>query len=332
MKSYNKDTKNKEFFLKKNFLFIVKSILKILFIKKILFFLIYKFEKFFSKINYKPLRGLVYDAVSEKQRLIELQTKKEKLYIFSNDKNLSRDLFINNEFDLFKFKKVVEILKNQNLKTLYDIGANIGVTCIPAVKRGYFEYAHAVEPELKNFNLLNKNVNLNNLDERILTYNFALSNSDDSYLEMELSEDNSGDHRIRPFNPQITIHDENKRNVTKVISKKFDTLFKNLNLKNDLVWIDAQGYEPVILDGAENLIKSKIPLVIEFWPYGLKRNKLWEKIDIFLKKYDYFIDLSERQINKTQINQKSLEELKNGWEEEKKNNHSLFTDLLLIKN
>ena len=45
-----------------------------------------------------------------------------------------------------------------------------------------------------------------------------------------------------------------------------------------------------------------------------------------------FIDLSERQINKTQINQKSLEELKNGWEEEKKNNHSLFTDLLLIKN
>ena len=161
-------------------------------------------------------------------------------------------------------------------------------------------------------------MNLNNLDERILTYNFALSNSDDTYLEMELSEDNSGDHRIRPFNPQITIHDENKRNVTKVISKKFDTLFKNLNLKNDLVWIDAQGYEPVILDGAENLIKSKIPLVIEFWPYGLKRNKLWEKVDIFLKKYDYFIDLSERQINKTQINQKSLEELKNGWEEEKK--------------
>ena len=57
----------------------------------------------------------------------------------------------------------------------------------PSDKRGYFEYAHAVEPELKNFNLLNKNVNLNNLDERILTYNFALSNSDDSYLEMELS-------------------------------------------------------------------------------------------------------------------------------------------------
>ena len=110
MKSYNKDNKNKEFFLKKNFLFIVKSILKILFIKKILFFLIYKFEKFFSKINYKPLRGLVYDAVSENQRLIELQTKKEKLYIYLNDKNLSRDLFINNEF-ASKFEKVVEILK-----------------------------------------------------------------------------------------------------------------------------------------------------------------------------------------------------------------------------
>ena len=34
------------------------------------------------------------------------------------------------------------------------------------------------------------------------------------------------------------------------------------------------------------------------------------------------IDLSERQINKTQINQKSLEELK--WLGGKKNNHSLL--------
>ena len=56
------------------------------------------------------------------------------------------------------------------------------------------------------------------------------------------------------------------------------------------------------------------------------------KIDFFLKKYDYFVNLNESQINKIEVSQKSLEELKNGWENEKKNSYSLFTDLLLIKN
>jgi len=37
-------------------------------------------------------------------------------------------------------------------------------------------------------------------------------------------------------------------------------------------------------------------------------------------------------INKIDINKNTLNELKNGWENEKKNNYSLFTDILLIKN
>ena len=57
-----------------------------------------------------------------------------------------------------------------------------------------------------------------------------------------------------------------------------------------------------------------------------------EKFDIFLKKYDYFIDLGDSQNKKIQISQKSLEELKNGWDNEKTNSYSLFTDLLLMKN
>jgi hypothetical protein len=124
---------------------------------------------------------------------------------------------------------------------------------------------------------------------------------------MEISDNNSGDHRVRLPNPQMTIHNENTRSIIKVTSKKFDSLFQNLLL-------------------------SRTPLVIEFWPYGLKRNNLWEKIDSIFEKYDYFIDLNQDNINKIDINKNTLNELKNGWENEKKNNYSLFTDILLIKN
>ena len=215
MKSYNKDTYKKDFFIKRIFFFVIKKILKILFLKKILCFFLYKYKNILLLIEFKPLRGLIYDVISEKEKFIELKSKDEKLLIFSNDKYLSRDLFINNEFDLFKLEKVNKIIKNNNLKTLYDIGANIVVKSIPALNRGYFKYAHAVEPEMNNFNLLEKNVQLNNLHKKIFTYNYALSNSDDAHLQMELSDENSGDHRVRLPNPKLTTHDEDKRSISK---------------------------------------------------------------------------------------------------------------------
>ncbi len=39
-----------------------------------------------------------------------------------------------------------------------------------------------------------------------------------------------------------------------------------------LVWIDAQGHEGHILAGAPRLLSTNIPVVAEYWPYGLKRS------------------------------------------------------------
>ena len=70
-----------------------------------------------------------------------------------------------------------------------------------------------------------------------------------------------------------------KKKIIQVKTKKFDTLFKNINSEKDLIWMDTQGHEADILMGAENLIISKTPIVIEFWPYALKRNNMWENHD-----------------------------------------------------
>ena len=48
--------------------------------------------------------------------------------------------------------------------------------------------------------------------------------------------------------------------------------------------------------------------------------------------FNYFSDLSEEKISLKKINKESLDELFCGWEKEKKNQHALFTDLLLINN
>ena len=99
-----------------------------------------------------------------------------------------------------------------------------------------------------------------------------------------------------------------------------------------MVWIDTQGYEPVILSGSDNLIKSKTPIVVEFWPYALKRAGHWDKMLKIFSKFDYFLDLSSSNIKPVEINEKNLSILKNGWDNEKKGNFSLYTDLILLKN
>jgi hypothetical protein len=96
--------------------------------------------------------------------------------------------------------------------------------------------------------------------------------------------------------------------------------------------MDTQGFEPTIIEGGKNLLMSKAPIVIEFWPYGLIRNNLWRKMRDIIEKFDLFCDLTEDVIIKKNINKENLDELFTGWDQEKKNEYSLFTDLLLIKN
>lgn len=58
---------------------------------------------------------------------------------------------------------------------LFDIGANVGTYSIYAGSRGTRVYAF--EPEAQNYAALNRNIHLNDLQERVVAYNFALGRS-----------------------------------------------------------------------------------------------------------------------------------------------------------
>lgn len=213
---------------------------------------------------------------------------------------------------------------------MYDIGANLGVICIPALKRNLVKIAYAIEAEKENFKLLKANIILNNLENKIIPYNFALSDKDDEILEMELSKNNFGDHRIKK-KINFNLYGEENRELTKVKSKKFDTIFPKTNPLKDLVWIDTQGYEASILEGANSLIRSKTPIVVEFWPYGLKRSNNWEKMISILERFSHYIDLAETDVKIQKLNKFNLNILTSGWDNENKFKHALFKDLVLLR-
>jgi len=241
MKNYPENFKSKiKFFIKLDFKSKIKKILTFFGIKYFLNHFISMIYKFIFKNNFPFLKGIFFDSLRFRTKTQIVETNKnERFLIFTNDEIISKEMFISGEFDLEKFKKTINFLNTKKkITNLYDIGANIGVICIPALTRGYIKKAFAVEPEKNNFDLLKMNILLNNLEKKIDLYNFALSDKDDHLIEMELASENSGDHRIRE-NVHFNIHGEEKRKIVQVKTKKFDTLFGNIDSNKDLIWIDS---------------------------------------------------------------------------------------------
>ena len=209
---------------------------------------------------------------------------------------------------------------------MVDIGANIGTICIPAVKRGLFKSAIAIEPDPLNYSLLLANINLNGLRDKIVAHNLALGQKDDEQLAFELSKTNFGDHRVQIRNDS-DLYDEAGRKVITVKSQTFDNVVKSVEPNETLIWIDAQGFEGHILCGAKKALHLQTPICCEFWPYGMHRSNCYPlfKKSLIQAGYNLFYDLNEGQ-SAIPFTSKSLDDLY-----ERLGDRGAYTELLILK-
>jgi len=60
----------------------------------------------------------------------------------------------------------------------------------------------------------------------------------------------------------------------------------------DLVWIDVQGHEGQLLSGASALLERRLPVVMELWPYGLRRAGGLELVErLVAEHYERIVDM-----------------------------------------
>jgi FkbM family methyltransferase len=177
-------------------------------------------------------------------------------------------------------------------KQFVDIGANIGTHILRALRGGYFESGVAVEMDPDNFRLLECNVRLNLVDPSVRLMNTAVGEKI-GIAKMERSPDNLGDHRIRGA-PSIRqdMYGEKNRVSANVPMTTLDQMELDYHLKFDastLLWIDTQGYEGHVLQGANQIMQrsegDRPIIVLEFWPYGLDRvdgfSRLIRRLEVF---------------------------------------------------
>lgn len=257
---------------------------------------LYTFDDFIDKyfVHSTPWdRWRLYDAffALKPSTYLHARHSAEAFIVESRDNHMARELFVEGESQLQKLFETRDILareKGVDLRTwtIYDIGANIGVIGIPAVARGIFRDAVAIEPTPKTCRVLRANIALNGLEEKIRVYELALA-AQDGVLELELSEDNTGDNRISVV-ADLNDYTEQSREKVAVPAARFDTLFAKADLEESLIWMDVQGFEGLALQGASRAIARRLPMVLEFWPYGMKRAASFAPLKEALRDYESF--------------------------------------------
>jgi len=155
-----------------------------------------------------------------------------------------------------------------------ELGANIGTETVSMLVRLGADRVIAVEPDAENVRLLRANLALNGVEQRADVHHIAVSDVDGTLL-LERSDANWGDHRIRVGEaPGVPRFGESTRGTIEVAARTVDSLVTDGVLELDaidLVWMDVQGHEAHVLAGASSLAATSIPVLTEYWPYGLER-------------------------------------------------------------
>ena len=187
-------------------------------------------------------------------------------------KKLLRKLVRNNQAEDFYLKSRIALFKQKNIKTILDVGANIGQYAETVLDVDNVEVI-SFEPMAKEFDILEKK---SKLHRNWKVHNFGLSNKNET-AEINVSH-NSFSSSFLELTPSTIAYDaaiayKKKETVT---LKKLDSIWGELQIKSKsiLLKIDTQGYECNVLRGAANSLKEINGLQIEMSIEQLYRGEM----------------------------------------------------------
>jgi FkbM family methyltransferase len=181
----------------------------------------------------------------------------------TGDRAVGRRLFVSTrrtEFDVLA--RLMEVLDTEGIGdrcrsgVFVDVGANIGTSSLTALVAHGFRAAIAVEPDPDNVRLLRSNIALNGLQDRITTRCCAVSDRPGKGWLIRNAR-NSGGHRLGP---------RDHGSGAEVELTTLDRLLDEVRVdpgEVGLIWVDVQGHERQVLEGARRTLEAAPPVVVE---------------------------------------------------------------------
>ena len=148
-----------------------------------------------------------------------------------------------------------------------DIGANVGLISLAVCQRTNLA-VHAFEPDPESFRLLDRNVALNGVANRVRRHPVAISDANGEVV-IERSPTNAGDNRIRRTTA-LALEGEQTWETTSAAARRLDDVELDDRLPK-VAKIDVQGAEPLVFAGGGRVLASCVMVLFEFSPYHMKR-------------------------------------------------------------
>jgi FkbM family methyltransferase len=251
------------------------------------------------------VRRVVWRVARRITPVIAVDRDGTRLFVSTDDWTLGRRLFCYRrvpQLDIARafsvLRAIPELARAIEGRTVLEIGANIGSHTIEFIRRYGADSVVAIEPDPGNCALLRQNVLVNGIGEKTSLLPLAASDIDGT-VELELSDTNPGDHRVRVVGASVDGASREPRTTIDVPAARLDSLLGDGRLDVEslgLVWMDVQGHEGHVLRGGRALLDRGLPIVTEYWPDGLRRAGGLEVFHALIAEhYRYVIDLRSRE-------------------------------------
>ncbi|QFY63656.1 FkbM family methyltransferase (plasmid) [Rhizobium grahamii] len=239
-----------------------------------------KIKKYWRKRLRKMRNALVsrfFDTRTGRRLLIENIGKRvvsmtvdagDHRMTFAPSDYIGRKVFRKGHFERDHVDRLLAVLRARGILEssgqLLEIGANIGTqTVYFALSRAY-SHIISIEPDPRNFPLLQTNVRQNGLENAVTLVNCAAGDAAGE-IDFFMHADNHGkSSAIRQSSNDVR---------TTVPVKPVTEILLDLSIDPaaiGLVWMDIEGYEPVACRSMVPLLVRRVPLYMEFTPlfYG----------------------------------------------------------------
>ncbi|MEO8861989.1 MAG: FkbM family methyltransferase [Ginsengibacter sp.] len=187
---------------------------------------------------------------------------------------------------------LLKYLKDNNVNTCFDVGANTGQYAKLLRSAGFKGEIFSFEPQLKAFNKLSKSASA---DSHWLPFNFALGDTD-TKSTINISK-NSVSSSILGINTLLIEAAPETEYINKqdIQIHRLDTFLEKFKpAKRLFLKIDAQGFESKILAGAEGCFSDIYALQLELSCVSLYKGEiLFDEMKAFIESKDFYLSSLE---------------------------------------